>query len=71
MSSLICKRGIKKVEVKDTKRDLGYQNQQCFVHVFLILVCCTIATRIGNFYRACDEEMLKSLLILAVFENYQ
>ena len=39
-------------------------NHLCFVHIFLILVCCTIATRIGNFYRAYNEEMFKSSLIL-------
>ena len=46
------------------------QNQLCFVHIVLTLVCCTIATRKGNSYRACDEEMLKPLLIHS-FEEYQ
>ena len=59
----LCERDIKRVEVKDMKHDLVNQNQLCFVHIFLILVCCRIATRIRIFYKACDEERLKSKLL--------
>ena len=44
------------------------QNQLCFVHIFLILVCCRIATMKRNSYKACDEEMLKPLLILTLLK---
>ena len=44
------------------------QNQLCFVHIFFILVCCTIATRKGFSYRTCDEEMSKSLLVLTLLK---
>ena len=45
-----------------------HQNQLCFVHIFLILVCCTIGTRKGISYRAYDEEMSKPLLVLTLLK---
>ena len=53
-----------RTEVQDTKCNLVLPESAMFVHIFLILVCCRIATRIDIFYRACDEEMLQSSLIL-------
>ena len=46
----------------------------CFVHIFLLLVCYTIATSIENFFQACGEEMLKTLVILTllmIINRYQ
>ena len=51
-----------------------HQNQLCFVHIFLILVCCTIATKMEIFYGTCNEEMLKSsliLILLTIVSRYQ
>ena len=45
-----------------------HQNQLCFVHIFLILVCSRIATTMRNSYKACDEEVLKPLLILTLLK---
>ena len=44
------------------------------LRIFLILVRCRIATRIEIVYQACDEEILKSLLILTlltIISRYQ
>ena len=43
-------------------------DQLWFVHTFLILVCCTIATRKGLFYKACDEDMHNLLLVLTLLK---
>ena len=45
-----------------------YQNQLYFVHIFFIMVCCRIATGIRISYKACDEKMLKSWLILILLK---
>ena len=64
--SLICERDVKDSDIEDTNAIWCHQNQLGFVHIFLILVCCRIATRIRISYEACDEEMLKALIILSL-----
>ena len=69
MSRLICERGVKDVNAEDTKHNLVSPESAMFVHIFLILVRCTIATRRENFHMASDEEMPKP--ISHSFDDYQ
>ena len=67
MSCLICEQERSRTLTSKIQNTIWcHQNQLCFVHIFLMLVCCRIATRIRIFYKACDEERLNSKLLLRI-----